>query len=138
MTTFALSGSNAQCPRSFTLTYPKIQVVRGDTLAILADVDSPLDITYNWSISSGKIVGGQGTENIIIAANEVTKSLTATVQLSGLPEGCETKKSVSLNVIPPKNRRAVVQELQNTETYHENKQEYNTPRVFTQKIHHSV
>lgn len=111
MTIFVLSSANAQCPKSFKLNYPKIQIVQSDTLVISADVDSPLDVSYNWTVSSGKIVGGQGTENIIIAATEVTKGLTATVELGGLPKGCNVKKSVSLNVIPPKTRKMIIKEL---------------------------
>jgi hypothetical protein len=43
-------------------------------------------LTYEWSVSTGKIVGGQGTTEILV--DTVDDSITATVRINGLGAGC--------------------------------------------------
>lgn len=45
------------------------------------------DVTFHWSVSSGEIVSGQGTTSVLVKAPSFN-SLTATVEIKGLPEGC--------------------------------------------------
>ena len=46
--------------------------------------DPTVKVTYTWSVSAGKISGGQGTSVITIDFSDVTRgSITATVSIGG-------------------------------------------------------
>ena len=44
-------------------------------------------VSYQWSITSGRIVNGQRTSTIQAVAND-SHNITATVEVQGLPAGC--------------------------------------------------
>lgn len=47
-------------------------------------------LTYDWRLSAGNIAGGQGTVSLKADATGLAgQTVTATVEVSGLPEGCE-------------------------------------------------
>jgi hypothetical protein len=51
--------------------------------------DPTLNVTYTWSVSAGKISGGQGTSMITIDVSDVTGgSITATVSIGGYDSAC--------------------------------------------------
>lgn len=51
--------------------------------------DPTVKITYTWSVSAGKISGGQGTSMITIDVSDVTRgSITATVSIGGHDPAC--------------------------------------------------
>ena len=51
--------------------------------------DSTVKVTYTWSVSAGKISGGQGTPVITIDVSGVSSEfVTATVSIGGLETGC--------------------------------------------------
>jgi hypothetical protein len=51
--------------------------------------DSTVKITYTWSVSAGKISGGQGTSAITVDVSDVTGgSVTATVSIGGHEPEC--------------------------------------------------
>ena len=51
--------------------------------------DPTITSTYQWSLSRGKIVSGQGTLQIVVDVSELAgKSLTATVKVGGYDPGC--------------------------------------------------
>jgi len=54
-------------------------------------------VSYQWSITSGRIVNGQGTSSIKAVAND-SHSITATVEVQGLPAECG-QAIASLSVI---------------------------------------
>ena len=46
-------------------------------------------ITYKWSVSTGKVAEGQGTDRAKFDVGwPTTAQVTATVEVRGLPEGC--------------------------------------------------
>jgi len=56
--------------------------------------DPTVKITYTWSVSAGKISGGQGTSMIKIDVSDVTRgSITATVSIGGLDPACANTAS---------------------------------------------
>ncbi|HEX5706848.1 MAG TPA: hypothetical protein VFX96_06115 [Pyrinomonadaceae bacterium] len=58
---------------------------------VVADADPSLALTYEWSVSTGTITGGQGTASITVDATGFEgRGVTATVSVGGLPEGCES------------------------------------------------
>lgn len=63
-----------------------------------AEVDEKakdLNLKYIWSVSIGKIVEGQGSPTIIVEW-DTDYSLTATVEIKGLPEGCKNTESEAI------------------------------------------
>jgi len=48
---------------------------------------------YRWTVSTGKIVGGQGTLSIRVKMPEDVQGITASVEVLGLPEGCPAMAS---------------------------------------------
>lgn len=61
--------------------------------AEVSEADSQAKLTFNWTISSGTIYRGQGTPAITVSG--FGDSITATVEVQGLPEGCSNKASCS-------------------------------------------
>ncbi|MBK6750523.1 MAG: hypothetical protein KA956_09600 [Pyrinomonadaceae bacterium] len=72
----------------------------GEQLTFTASVGGSVDATYNWTVSAGTIVSGQGTRSINVATDRSVAgtSLTATVEISGnswMP-ACSTTASDSV------------------------------------------
>ncbi len=69
----------------------------------LGNSDEP--VTFQWAVSSGKIISGQGTNSITVDVNDVNiRSVTATVEVKGLPAECNEKGSDTtvVGVVPYK------------------------------------
>jgi hypothetical protein len=64
--------------------------VEGDT--------SNQELSYNWSVSSGEIIEGQGTSSLKIRISDPSKSVTATVEVNGLKLDCDRVASCSFVV----------------------------------------
>jgi hypothetical protein len=59
-------------------------------------------VTYNWSVSTGTITSGQGTNSITVdTAGLGGQTVTATVELSGLDPSCSRTASCSTQVKAP-------------------------------------
>jgi hypothetical protein len=86
------------CP-SLTVTGPAGVTAPGETMTFTANVsggsqDTP--ITYNWTVSAGTIVSGQGTPSISVEApRDGTTNITATVEIGGLQPGCDCPRTQS-------------------------------------------
>ncbi len=82
---------------------PSYEVAAGDTLVFIAVIkDAPSNVTFNWAISAGTIISGQGTSVIRIETKDLAGMyVTATVQLGGLPRDCVSTASSSVEIIPP-------------------------------------
>lgn len=48
-----------------------------------------------WTVSAGKILSGQGTESITVENSKIGETVTATIELIGLPNDCENSFSTS-------------------------------------------
>ena len=60
-----------------------------------------VNVTYNWAISAGTIISGQGTARILVDTKEAAGMfITATVDLGGLPSNCTSAASYTVDVIP--------------------------------------
>lgn len=89
---FLCRGLTAQtdCPQ-ISMSGPSGVPNPGDSITFTAQVDTggkELKIEYVWSISAGEITSGQGTDTITVKAPN--GSLTTTVEIKGLPEGCSS------------------------------------------------
>ncbi len=71
----------------------------GESMTFTANVSggSGGDITYNWSVSAGSIVSGQGTSVITVstAGLDPGSNITATLEIGGTPTGCGCQTSGS-------------------------------------------
>jgi len=56
------------------------------------------DLSYNWKVTSGRIVSGQGTQKLEVSDVELTQ--TVTVKIGGLPIGCTSEFS-DTSIIEP-------------------------------------
>ncbi len=84
---------NCLCP---TISVSGTESISNETSAITftANVSggSQDDGTYNWKVSAGKIIEGQGTAVIKVDA-EGAKEITATVEIGGVCEECNREAS---------------------------------------------
>lgn len=80
-------------PNSFLLT-------SGDTLVftVLAKYLNA-KVTYNWSVSAGTIISGQGTREIKVSTADAGGIfITATAEVAGLPAGCTNTVSATVEI----------------------------------------
>jgi hypothetical protein len=89
-----------ECP-TVSVSGPSGTVPRGELATFTANVSGGTgsNYTYNWTVSNGEIVSGQGTPTITVRGADCTDA-TATVEIGGdvCPDGgCATTKSDSAN-----------------------------------------
>lgn len=81
-----------ECP-SITISSPTAPADAGDTLIFTANVSGGSQdyVKYNWIVSEGKIVEGQGTSIILVKTTNEMKghTITATVELGGIGAFCQ-------------------------------------------------
>lgn len=60
-----------------------------------------VDAAYNWSVSAGTIVAGQGTSQIVVDTNGLAAGtvINATVEVLGYPGSCDTSASAAMSVV---------------------------------------
>src|SRR4051794_14478107 len=101
-----MSLSMSTPPQSPTTKCPSIAVdcetvipQQGNMYTVTAHItyaDPNLNLTYNWSVSAGIIIGGQGTSTITIDLTGTTgQTLTAIVEIGGLDSTCANTASCS-------------------------------------------
>ncbi|MBC7798624.1 MAG: PKD domain-containing protein, partial [Pyrinomonadaceae bacterium] len=89
------------CPTNIavTATPELIQVNETTTFTATADLNgnSP---TFNWTVSAGEIVSGQGTNAIVVRATEGLggQSITATGTLGNIDPSCQNTASATVQV----------------------------------------
>ncbi|QQS41713.1 MAG: hypothetical protein IPM63_01845 [Acidobacteriota bacterium] len=85
-----------ECP-TLTVDGPASAVKPGDTMTFRANVvgGNQQNITYNWTVSQGTIVSGQGTPQIVVGTEGLEDTnIQATVTITG-DEGCNCEESAS-------------------------------------------
>ncbi len=95
----ARGATNAQ-------TCPQIRVECPDTVkpdedvsfkVSVSDADPSVTLTFKWDVAGGQISGGQDTDSITIDRKGFAgQALTATVEVGGLPDGCEGSNSCTI------------------------------------------
>ena len=79
------------CPSGPSVIGPSGLVTAGDNITFTANVTdgNPGPTTYNWNVSQGNIVSGQGTSSITVSTTSdmAGSNVTATVTIDS--EGCE-------------------------------------------------
>jgi hypothetical protein len=100
---FAQNDSPASCP-TISVDGPSRIINPGETATFTATVDisDPKKLIYNWTVDAGEIIEGQGTSTIgIKISKEWAQSLTAMVEIKGLPENCPNSASETVFYDPP-------------------------------------
>ncbi|MBX3243095.1 MAG: hypothetical protein KF685_01350 [Acidobacteria bacterium] len=86
------------CPE-ISVTGPAGVIAPGDPISFTASIKGTVskDIKYTWTVSSGNIIEGQGTQRILVELREDSTGLTitATVEVEGLPAFCPNAASDS-------------------------------------------
>lgn len=61
-------------------------------------------LEYKWTVSAGEISDGQGTLAILVATTKelAGQTLTATVEIKGLPQNCQNTFSESGEILSPR------------------------------------
>jgi len=80
----------------------------GSTLRFAANVGYSAKMTFNWTVSAGKIIDGQGTAAITVDTTGFGgQTFTATVEVEGLPKDCPNVASCSTPIVgrPPTARK---------------------------------
>lgn len=67
--------------------------------ATISGADPSAKPSFNWTVSEGRIVGGQGTASITVETPEYGGTFVASVEVSRLPGPCASKASCTTNVI---------------------------------------
>lgn len=83
------------CPE-IAVTGPSGITSPGDSMEYKAEIsgDVPGNVRYEWTLSAGQIIEGQGTLAIKVRAPETEPTgLTATINIKGLPGGCPASTS---------------------------------------------
>lgn len=88
------------CPNIIIKCPP--ETTRGNLIEFHATIlgnSNGASLTYNWIISAGKIVRGQGTSSITVdTTNLIDQTVTATVEIGGLDPACSKAASCSTQV----------------------------------------
>lgn len=89
------------CP-TISVSAPTKPTKPGDLMTFTTSVSGGTQdsVAYNWTVSDGKIVSGQGTWEILVDTTEIAgKSITATVEIGGLCSGaCQRTASATANM----------------------------------------
>jgi hypothetical protein len=68
--------------------------------ANIGNFNSDTKATYNWVVSAGTIVSGQGTSSITVDATGIMDgTIEAIVEVNGPPDSCDKKASCSTRVV---------------------------------------
>ncbi|MEO5859861.1 MAG: hypothetical protein ABIR33_13035 [Pyrinomonadaceae bacterium] len=93
--------SYAQCP-TIKVRGPAGITNSGDEMTFEAELNviGP-KLSYSWSVDKGTIIEGQGTREISIATDGIAgETITATVEVEGLPNDCKSSASETAGVAP--------------------------------------
>jgi hypothetical protein len=90
------------CPVISVESY-SYEAAAGDTITFVAGTKGvEAHVTYNWAISAGTIISGQGTAKILVNTEGLAGMyVTASVVLGGLPRTCVSSASFSVEVVSP-------------------------------------
>ncbi len=94
-------AKTSSCP-SLELTVPRQAVTEGEIVRLHASMKAAsAKLIYLWTISTGEIVSGQGTNSIQIKTENLGGAyVTATVEVKGLPASCAAIQSESFAIKP--------------------------------------
>ena len=100
---FCFEAFGQKCPM-VRVILPSKGIFPGDSMLFSISLIGKFDnskLEYKWTVSSGEISDGQGTTAILVETDKKTDGeVTATVEIKGLPEGCQDSFSETWEMIP--------------------------------------
>jgi len=82
---------------------PPGELESGTLLVFMVRVSNTSNPQFKWSVSTGTIKSGQGTELIVVDSTGLAgQEVTATVELLGAPSGCNNSASAKTGLKPPR------------------------------------
>lgn len=80
---------------------PPNEILVPQKVALFTIVNGKEIYEYNWTVSSGTIIKGQGTSEIelILTPSDFGKNINVTLEINGLPKNCANKISETVSVI---------------------------------------
>lgn len=98
-------AQTSACP-SISVLGPTQPIMAGESMTFTANVkgENVDKIEYKWTVSKGTIVSGQETPVIVVATNKemAEQTVTATVEIIGLPKDCANQASATGEIYLPK------------------------------------
>ncbi len=97
---FAQTDRSAPCP-SFEVLGQTDTPIPGDNITFTANIINydASNLTYNWTVSAGEIIQGQGTATISVSTKKGEDINTiATVEVMGLPKNCCRAESTTISL----------------------------------------
>ena len=100
---FAQTQNSVNCPK-IIVTGPLSVVPPGEAMTFTANIKD-FDLTkieYKWTVTGTNILSGQQTSVINVDTRDILdKPITATVEIQGLPQGCNNSASETGIIAPP-------------------------------------
>ena len=101
----ALSAQANSACKDITIVGPNGMTAPGGTMVLKVNLVTPLpaDNKYEWSLSAGTIISGQGTDSIEVLApsDGSVRSVGATLKVAGFRAPCDAIVSEEYAVAPP-------------------------------------
>lgn len=98
-------GGLCDCPM-LSVDAPALPIKAGEIMTFTASVSGSAGelVTYNWTVSDGKIIEGQGTPIIRVATNSkmAGKTVKANVEIGGVCEECHKTESANGSILKAK------------------------------------
>ena len=110
--TYGQVSKTLPCP-VIILTGPKDnKITEGKTLNFqikpFSKAYKDYSFTYNWTVSTGTIFSGQGTDTVYVNTSGLKgQKITGMVELDGMKPGCSTTKSITVQVVGEKPKPGV-------------------------------
>lgn len=98
----AQTNETSPCPM-ISITGPSDVISPNEPIVFAADLGKKAEnfnLKYNWTVSSSEIIEGQGTLIVKVLHKNFVESLTATVEIEGLPKECENIASMTMSIDP--------------------------------------
>ncbi len=92
---FAQTNDTAPCP-AVSVTGPAGIPTPNEPITFTASIGAEAKnykIQYNWTVRGGEIFDGQGTETVRVTPSNSGESLTAAIEIVGLPINCINQAS---------------------------------------------
>ena len=98
----AFAQNSSPCP-TVSVSGPEDLVRPNENMSFTAKVEgiNLEKVRYLWTVSNGTIVSGQGTLFLKVLPTDLVEPITATLDITGLPDNCTKSASASVAISGP-------------------------------------
>lgn len=111
LSAFSQTTENSNCP-TISILGPAGIVAPNNPATYVVKIErkgKELKLEYIWSVNAGEILEGQGTESLVVKQPDAI--LIVTVEIKGLPEGCESFSSETSCYLRPSEAEMIIDEF---------------------------